>query len=244
LLLLAEGRALLEVGFGLAASPLLRRAPRGDGHAVLVLPGFMASDRSTFLLRDVLGRLGYAAQGWELGRNTGGIGRLRKLLLERLTVMAHESSRPVSLVGWSLGGVLARDLALHMPAQVRMVISLGSPFSGDIGATNVRKLYEKVAGEPIRMRPDAAHVARLAGDLGMPASAIYSKTDGVVNWRTCVLTPNHHAENIEILGASHMALGFHPAAIWAVANRLAQPAGTFTRFRRGGPFLASYGQIA
>jgi hypothetical protein len=89
---------------------------------------------------------------------------------------------------------------------------------------------------------DAA--ARLAADLGVPATAIYSRTDGIVNWRTCVLTPNHHAENIEILGASHMALGFNAAAVWAVADRLAQPEGAFHRFRRRGPFAAGYGKIS
>jgi pimeloyl-ACP methyl ester carboxylesterase len=244
LLLLAETRAILEVGLGLATAPLLRLAPRGDGHAVLVVPGFMASDRSTQHLRDVLGRLGYAAHGWELGRNLGGIGRLRHMLTERLHTLHKDSGRKVSLVGWSLGGVLARDLAIAHPGHVRQVISLGSPFSGDIGANNVRRLYEGLAGEPIRLRPDAAAVARLAGDLGLPATAIYSKTDGVVNWRTCVLTPNHHAENIEILGASHLALGFHPAAVWAVADRLALPEGSFARFRRRGPFLGAYGAIA
>jgi pimeloyl-ACP methyl ester carboxylesterase len=243
LLLLAEGRAFLEVGLGLATAPLLRLAARGDGHTVLVLPGFMASDRSTGHLREVLKRLGYDAQGWELGRNLGGIGRLRHLLHDRLIALHHQSGRKVSLVGWSLGGVLARDLALTMPTHVRRVISLGSPFAGDIGANNVRRLYEGLAGERIRLRPDAAHVARLGGDIGVPATAIYSKTDGVVNWRTSVLVPNHHAENIEILGASHMALGFNPAAVWAVADRLAQPEGAFARFRRRGPFIGAYGAI-
>ena len=242
LLLLAEGRALLEVGLGLATAPLFRLAPRGDGHPVLVLPGFMASDRSTGHLRDVLTKLGHAAEGWDLGRNTGGIARLRELLFARLDALAQKTGRRVSLVGWSLGGVLARDLALHRPAYIRQVITLGSPFSGDIGANNVRRLYEMVAGEPIRRRPDAAHVARLAGDLGMPATAIFSKTDGVVNWRTCVLTPGPQAENIEIRGASHMALGFNPAALWAVADRLAQGEGVFTRFAKGGPFGPAYGK--
>jgi hypothetical protein len=244
LLLLAEGRAILEVGLGLATAPLLRLAPKGDGHAVLVLPGFMASDRSTFHLRDVLRRLGYAAHGWELGRNTGGVTRLRAALRDRLAALHQESGRPVSLVGWSLGGVLARDLALAMPGQVRCVVTLGSPFSGDIGANNVRWLYEAVARERIRTRPDPAAMARLAGDLGVPATAIYSRTDGVVNWRSCVLTPNHHAGNIEILGASHMALGFNPAAVWAVADRLAQPPGAPAPFRRSGPFAAGYGTLS
>jgi pimeloyl-ACP methyl ester carboxylesterase len=244
LLLLAEGRALFEIGFGLAVAPALRLAPKGDGHTVLVLPGFMASDRSTAHLRDVLKKLGHNATGWDMGRNLGGIGRMRQALQDKLAHLHKESGRAVSLVGWSLGGVLARDMALAMPAQVRQVITLGSPFNGDIGANNVKRLYETLAKEsiPARTKPDA--LTRLAGDLGVPASAIYSRTDGVVNWRTCLLTPNHHAENIEILGASHLALGFHPAALWAVADRLSQPEGQFKKFRRRGPFAGGYGAIA
>jgi len=244
LLLLAEARAVLEVGLGLATAPLMRLAPRGDGHAVLVLPGFMASDRSTSHLRDVLQRLGYAAHGWEMGRNLGVVANLRQALRARLALLQGESGRRVSLVGWSLGGVLARDLALAMPDKVRRVITLGSPFSGDLGASNVRNLYDAVAGDRVRVRPDAALLARLAGDLGVPATAIYSRTDGIVNWRTSVLTPNEHAENIEILGASHLALGFNPAAVWAVADRLAQGEGQFTKFRRSGPFAGAYGALA
>jgi pimeloyl-ACP methyl ester carboxylesterase len=244
LLLLAEARAILEVGLGLATAPLMRLAPRGDGHAVLVLPGFMASDRSTGHLREVLPRLGYAVQGWELGRNLGVVPGLREALRERLAALHDANRRKVSLVGWSLGGVLARDLALSSPEKVRCVVSLGSPFSGDLGASNVRNLYDAVAGERVRVRPDAALLARLAGDLGVSATAIYSRTDGIVNWRTSVLTPNDHAENIEILGASHLALGFNPAAVWAVADRLAQKEGHFAKFRRRGPFAGAYGTLA
>jgi len=231
LLLLAEARAVLEVGLGLATAPLMRLAPRGDGHAVLVLPGFMASDRSTSHLRDVLQRLGYAAHGWEMGRNLGVVANLRQALRARLALLQGESGRRVSL-------------ALAMPDKVRRVITLGSPFSGDLGASNVRNLYDAVAGDRVRVRPDAALLARLAGDLGVPATAIYSRTDGIVNWRTSVLTPNEHAENIEILGASHLALGFNPAAVWAVADRLAQGEGQFTKFRRSGPFAGAYGALA
>ena len=243
LLLLAEGRALFEIGFGLAVAPALRLAPKGDGHTVLVLPGFMASDRSTAHLRDVLKKLGHNAIGWDMGRNLGGVGRMRQALKDKLAHLHTESGRAVSLVGWSLGGVLARDMALASPGHVRQVITLGSPFNGDIGANNVKRLYETLAKEQIPARISPASLARLAGDLGVPATAIYSRTDGVVNWKTCLLTPNHHAENIEIIGASHMGLGFHPAALWAVADRLAQPEGHMQKFRRQGPFFGAFGSI-
>jgi len=244
LLLLAEGRALLEVGLGFATTPLMRLLPRGDGHPVLVLPGFLAGDRSTAHLRDVLKSRGHAAVGWGLGQNRGGISRLRAALLDIAGTLYKDSGRKISLVGWSLGGVLARDLALSAPHQIRQVITLGSPFNGDISANNVRRIYESMAGEKLRSGPLPRAAARLAEDLGLPATAIYSRTDGVVNWRTCVLAPNDHAENIEIIGASHMALGFNPAAVWAVADRLALPEGKFTKFRRRGPFGAAYGALA
>jgi len=243
LLLLAEGRALLEIGFGLAVSPALRFAPKGDGHTVLVLPGFMASDRSTKHLRETLAKIGHATTGWDMGRNLGGVARMRKALQAKLATLHAESGRAVSLVGWSLGGVLARDLALSMPNHVRQVITLGSPFNGDIGANNVKRLYETVSREEIPVRTSPESLARLAGDLGVPATAIYSRTDGIVNWRTCLLTPNHHADNIELIGASHMAMGFHPAAIWAVADRLAQPEGHRQKFRRRGPFAGAFGAV-
>jgi pimeloyl-ACP methyl ester carboxylesterase len=244
LLLLAETRAVLEIGLGLATASALRAAPKGDGHGVLVLPGFMASDRSTAHLRDVLKKLDYAVTGWELGRNLGGVSRLRQALQDKLAQVHADSGRKVSLVGWSLGGVLARDLALCMPGQVRQVITLGSPFNGDVGANNVRRLYEALSRERIPSRASPEVMARLSADLGLPATAIYSRTDGVVNWHTCVLHPNDHAENIEIIGASHMALGFNPAAVWAVADRLAQPEGGFMKFRRSGPFAPAYGALA
>jgi len=169
---------------------------------------------------------------------------LRLALLERLGVLHRESGRKVSLVGWSLGGVLARDLALRAPQHVRQVVTLGSPFNGDITANNVRRLFEAVSGQQLRSGPLPVAALRLAGDLGLPATAIYSRSDGVVNWRTCILHPNHHAENIEVLGASHMALGFNPAVVWAVADRLAQAEGQFVKFRRRGPFAPAFGAIS
>src|ERR1700679_2732345 len=122
LLCLTEYRALWEAGFALTASPLLLGAPRGDGHPVLVLPGFLVSDLSTTMLRSYLKMLGYETHGWELGRNFGGIARMRTKLRDRLQQISGPSGRKVSIVGWSLGGVYARYLALAMPDQVRSVI--------------------------------------------------------------------------------------------------------------------------
>src|SRR3954447_13616834 len=131
-LFLAEARGILEFNASLLLSPLLLRAPRGDGHPVLALPGFLASDLSMMPLRRYLGELGYDAHAWRMGRNTGGISRMRGALLDRLKEIHAASGRKVSLIGWSLGGVHARDLALRAPEMVRYVITLASPFANDV----------------------------------------------------------------------------------------------------------------
>lgn len=158
---------------------------------------------------------------------------------ERIAEICEKSGRKVSLIGWSLGGVYARDAALAMPDHVRSVITLGSPFSKDLTASNVGALYESVTGESLRTA-DPALILALGGDLPVPTTAIYSKTDGIVNWRTCMLEENAQAENIEILGGSHAGLGVNAAVLWAIADRLAMPENEFWPFDRGGPFRMSY----
>jgi pimeloyl-ACP methyl ester carboxylesterase len=237
-LLLAEARGIFEFNASLLLSPLLLRAPRGDGHPVLTLPGFLASDLSMAPMRRYLQELGYASQAWRMGRNTGGVARMRGLLLDRLAEIHREASRKVSIVGWSLGGVYARDLALQAPEMVRYVVTLGSPFAGDVTATNATRLYEALSGETVHTFPELR--AAISGDLPVPTSSIYSRADGVVNWRTCLLRPSDTAENIEIHLASHVGLGVNPAALWAVADRLAQREGQFHQFDRSGPFAIAY----
>jgi len=237
-LLLAEVRGIFEFNASLMLSPLLLRAPRGDGHPVLTLPGFLASDVSMAPMRRYLTELGYDAHAWRMGRNTGGLARLRMGLRSRLAEIHQASGRKVSIVGWSLGGVYARDLALHAPDMVRYVVTLGSPFAADIRATNATRLYEALSGETVDADPELREA--LAGDLPVPTSSIYSRADGVVNWQTCCLRPSDTAENIEVHFASHTGLGVNPAALWAVADRLAQAEGQFRQFDRSGPFAIAY----
>jgi pimeloyl-ACP methyl ester carboxylesterase len=242
LLWLAEYRALWELGFSLTATPLLLSAPRGDGHPVLVLPGFLVSDISTTLLRRYLTLLGYDTHGWELGRNFGGITRMRAKLRERLRSIHEASGKKVSVVGWSLGGVYARDLALAMPEAVRSVITLGSPFSRSPNASNISDIYEFVSGEGPWEHGDLPHEFDAIGDdLPMPSSSIWSKVDGIVSWRSSVLKTNARTENIEVIGASHVGLGANAAVLWAIADRLALRDGAFTPFARTGPFALAYG---
>jgi dienelactone hydrolase len=236
-LMLAEVRGLVEFNASLLLSPLLMRAPRGDGHPVLALPGFLASDLSMAPMRRYLRELGYDAQAWRMGRNTGGIARMRPALLNRLNAIHDAGGRKVSLVGWSLGGIYARDLALQAPDKIRSVITLGSPFAGDVRATNARRLYEALSGEKIE---ESSELQAIAGELPVPVTSIYSRGDGVVNWRTCLVRPSDTAENIEVHLASHTGLSVNPAVLWAIADRLARPEGEFRQFDRSGPFAIAY----
>jgi pimeloyl-ACP methyl ester carboxylesterase len=239
LLLLAEFRALGEFALGLASLPALAMAPKGDGHTVLVLPGFLTSDSSTDFMRRALRGLGLNAVGWDMGRNLGGIYGMRDRLRDKVAALKRESGHKISLVGWSLGGVYARDLAISLPDMVRGIVTLGSPFSGDLRANNVGRLYDVVSGESVD-DADPVDVAALAGHLPVPATSIYSRTDGVVHWRTSQVKEHPEAENIEVVGASHLGLGFNPAVLWAVADRLSQAEGVFTPFARKGPFAMAY----
>jgi dienelactone hydrolase len=166
------------------------------------------------------------------------VARLRSQLLDRLAEIHAAASRKVSIVGWSLGGVYARDLALQAPEMVRAVVTLGSPFANDVRATNATRLYEALTGETAEAYPELR--AAISGDLPVPTTSIYSRTDGVVNWQTCRLRPSDTAENIEIYLASHIGLGVNPAALWAVADRLGQAEGQFKQFDRSGPFAIAY----
>jgi pimeloyl-ACP methyl ester carboxylesterase len=234
----SEWRWLFEFGSSIASMPALFGAKRGDGHPVLVIPGFLAGDSSTDVLRRFLTFLGYEAHGWNLGNNFGGVYGMRARLRARLAEIAGNSGRKVSIVGWSLGGVYARDTALAMPDDVRYVITMGSPFAGDISATNANRLYEILSGETLE---DVApgDLERLAGPMPMPTTSFFTKTDGIVNWRTCLNEDSPSAENVEVL-ASHIGLGVNPAVLWATADRLAQAEGTFAPFDRGGPFTLAY----
>jgi hypothetical protein len=118
------------------------------------------------------------------------------------------------------------------------VVTLGSPFANDIRATNATRLYEALSGETVGENPEL--VEAIAGDLPVPATSLFSKSDGIVNWRTCLLRPNATSENIEVYLASHVGIGVNPAALWAVADRLAQREGQFHPFARSGPFAIAY----
>ena len=229
-LLLLESRAVWEMGAFLATWPLLRLGPRGDGHPVLVLPGMAASDTSTRPLRAFLKDRGFAAHGWKLGPNHGPRPGVEQKMRERLTELAERYGQKVSLIGWSLGGIFARELARHAPAQVRGVITLGSPFAGSPRASNAWKMYERLSERSVN---DDALRERMRQPLPVPATAIYSRSDGIVAWQGCLEQAGPLAENIEVEG-SHCGLGHNPVVLHAIADRLAQPEGGWKPFERGG----------
>jgi pimeloyl-ACP methyl ester carboxylesterase len=215
---LAEGRAAFELGAFFAASPALRLIGRGDRHPVLVLPGFTTSDLSTEPLRWFLRSQGYWAHGWHLGTNLGPTKRMLDGLEERFQYVHQRHHRKISLVGWSLGGIYARMLAQQHPDMVRQVITLGSPFRLEAGDhTALDPIWNRVAPG---FAPELARLrTNLVDDLAVPSTAIYSKSDGIVDWHTCVETTGGQRESIEVFG-SHSGLGFNPAALLAVSDRL------------------------
>jgi pimeloyl-ACP methyl ester carboxylesterase len=224
-----EVRAIAERAAMDAAMPLLERLPSGDGQTVVVLPGFTADDRSTHPLRVLLNRLGYDARGWGLGQNIGPSHEIVRGLRDLFADVLADASQ-FSIVGWSLGGIYGREVARDLPDHVRQVISLGSPLEmvrGDDSATRplwdrLSPLYDQNAERTVREshRPP----------LPVPTTAVYTRTDGIVPWRSCLTVPSATSENVEVHG-SHCGLGFNPSVAYLVADRLAQPPGEWRPFK-------------
>jgi pimeloyl-ACP methyl ester carboxylesterase len=228
------GRALAELVSLQGASPILSYAPNGDGHPVMVLPGFLAAGGTTAPLRRFLTSKGYVTFCWGLGRNLGplAIGPEGELLAQRLESIYRKMKRKISLVGWSLGGVMARELAKTYPKYVRQVISMGSPFGGNPRANHAWRIYQGVTGQEIDPKSMNDVFANLAqAPKGIPTTAIFSKSDGVVAWQTCVEKPSPLTDNIEVY-ASHCGLGVNATVFFALADRLALPEREWQPFDR------------
>lgn len=230
--LLLEGRATGELLTTLALRPWLRRLPKGDGHPVLLLPGFLASDLSTRPLRAFLRDLDYWAHRWNLGRNLGSSELLEARMRVRLEEVHEQHDRRVSLIGWSLGGVYARVLANRHPELVRCVIMLGSPFARNARANQAWRLYEWLTDQKIDEIP-AARLAEVRRTPPVPTTSIFSRSDGIAAWETSIEREGPRSESIEVSG-SHLGLGFNPLVLYAVADRLAEPEGSWRPFFRPG----------
>jgi pimeloyl-ACP methyl ester carboxylesterase len=225
-----EARAPWEFGAGIAAQPLLALAPKGDGHPVLVLPLMFGSDLNTLPMRQFLSSRGYTVSAWGQGLNLGPRAGVFDRIRQRLDALAEARGQRVSLVGWSLGGLYARALALAAPAQVRQVICLGTPIASDLKPAALWRTYERITGDPMGLPPD---LPDLHGPLPVPATSIYSRSDGIVPWRFSREPPGPQAENIEV-ASSHLGLGVHPLTLYALAERLAQPLGQWRPFQPAG----------
>jgi pimeloyl-ACP methyl ester carboxylesterase len=232
LLLALELRSLGGYAQFWAMWPLLSRlVPRGDGHPVMVLPGLTTSDRAMHTLRSLLAARGYAVYGWAQGRNDGPRPGVEDALLDRLAMLSDRHGRKVSLVGWSLGGIYARQMAKLMPERVRSVVTLASPFNGDLRATNAWRIYERLSG--CKIEPEGGHRGGALDEAPpVPSTAIFSRGDGICAWRLCRQEPSQTAESIEVR-TSHCGLRFHAPTLFAIGDRLAQPEGRWTPFDRG-----------
>jgi pimeloyl-ACP methyl ester carboxylesterase len=236
-----EARALFEIASLPCSLPMLMHAPNGDGHPVLLLPGFMGSEGSLIALEVYLRNRGYAVQTWGLGRNVGFRPGHASAIEQKIRYMHHESGRKVSLVGWSLGGVFALYGAHQVQESVRNVITLGSPVTVDASGSAVppllKALYRLIAhpmGQAAHSMQPRAKTMRERKLLPVPVSCLYSLSDGVVPPQEATMEgdPTMH-ENVRVWG-SHTGLGFNPLVLQIVADRLAQPEGQWQPYQPSG----------
>jgi len=216
---LLEGRVGAEASALMLQLPMLRMTlPKGTG-PVMVLPGFMTDDSSTWLLRRFLSSLGYEVAAWEMGLNRGPMMAYLPPLIERLEAWHGDTGGRPSRVGGSRGGTLSREIARERPGLLRTVVTLGSPVRGGVGGTSIGRLVESQTGLT-SAQINSLLRRRQRTPIRTPITAIYSKTDGVVAWQACVdaLNPNvtHH-----VVQSSHMGLGFNATVYRLVARALA-----------------------
>ncbi|MEW6996972.1 esterase/lipase family protein [Colwelliaceae bacterium BS250] len=227
-------RAVIEtVSLGLM-SPYLLNLPKGDGHPVIVIPGFTATDSETYLLRQFLTSRNYKVHGLNMGRNVGPTAGIEKRLTERVKNLSQTYGEKVSIVGWSLGGLFARYVAHQVSEHIRMVISLGSPIGVNREFQGTSPIIELLGKAVI-----SSSFVDLVDDESLhcwnrtppvPTTAIYSKADGAVHWKIAIDPLEHEqTENIQVFG-SHSGLTHNPQVFKLLANRLAQPEGQWQPF--------------
>ena len=235
LLILEAVRSVFEYGQSLILNiPLQYISPKGDGHPVVIFPGLGTADGSTHFVRNFLSNIGYQVYPWGFGRNLGPRDGLEQLTIDMVarirTISEENGGAKVSLIGWSLGGIYAREIAKAAPDLVRQVITLGTPFKGNATATNATMLYELLSKD--KSHHDPAFVESIAKRPNVPFTSIYSKSDGVVSWESSLETVTEISENIEVPAASHLGLGHNTISLHIIANRLAQPEDDWQHYKK------------
>lgn len=222
-------RAIFEYGLSLPYTFMKRKSDQADGHPVLVLPGFMATDNSTVRLRKFIETLGYHTYGWEIGRNFGKEEYLH-ILATKLKQIHALHDQKVTIIGWSLGGIFARQLAKSQPSIVRQVITLGSPFRNVLESNNASWIHRMIRGGKEESSADQNLLDDLPLPAPVPTTAIYTKEDGVVPWEYCLeeVEDDIH-QNIQVRG-SHCGLGFNPSVLKIIEDRLALPEDEWSKY--------------
>ena len=226
------GRFSMELPASLLVDTVVPAPDLGNGRPVLVLPGFSSADSATRRGRAHLKRLGYRAHGWGLGRNHGLTDTIIDGVLARLDDLHTRYDEPVSVVGWSFGGLLARWLAHQRPDAVRQVVCLGSPYRPEGEHTRTTPLFERSARTHGLSDRAFEVVDTLRQPLPVPVSVIYSRTDGIVNWRACALTDREHGDNISV-PSSHVGLLTNPVSLAVLTDRLSQDPANWQPFDWG-----------
>lgn len=231
-LLAIEGRSIFELGAGIMSVPFVKSiSPKAveQDIPVLVLPGLGAGDITTKLLRSFLDAQGYSTYGWEQGVNRGMQGNTLPSIAEQVKRIHAKHNKKVAIIGQSLGGVFAREVAKMTPTLTRQVMTLGSPFTGDIDATNAKTAYSILSGKQITAQ-DKEFFEKVREKPSVFTTSIYSKLDGVVSWECSIERNKRDSENIELLGASHIGMCSSPQALYLIAHRLAQTERSWTPF--------------
>jgi hypothetical protein len=220
-MMMLEGRVVFEFLATVLATPLLTAMPRGDGHCVVLIPGFMQDGSNMLPMQRYLEVLGYETRICNAVAHGVTVESVVRYASE-IDSLARTTGAPVSIIGWSLGGLIARALASQRPRSIRQVITLGSPFSGDPADNALARIFGCMSG--VLTAPVEEQVASAARQsLTIPSSSIYSRSDGIVPWQNCIdASSGPYSENIEVM-SSHAGLGVHPMALLVIANRLQQP---------------------
>ncbi len=200
----------------------LKRGPRhkvGGGMHVMIVPGFMVADNRLRLLRMALNAGGFRAHRWKHGRNMGATADVIERIDARIDYLITKSGGPIALVGWSLGGIYAREYAKRFPAKVSRVVTMGSPFSGNPRANNVWRIYELIARHPVDAPPIEMHPAAKPP---VPTIALWSPKDGLISPESARGTPDERDREIE-LSCPHMGFICAPEAIEAIKRALVEP---------------------